>query len=128
MHLIYKQDFYEDKLRVIYELFIDHLVPIMGDLDHPDFIEERKQNLDAAAYEKNLNQDVKIPSIKENIDCNNKTEYWPKSIEESLNWLPFLYITNFTADRIENHKKLYYNCRIFFQCLRLNVDIFLGVR
>ena len=36
----------------------------MEDLDHPALIEKRKQNLDAAAYENNINQDVKIPSIK----------------------------------------------------------------
>ena len=36
----------------------------MDYLDNPDLIEECKQNLDAAAYENILNQDVKIPSIK----------------------------------------------------------------
>ena len=74
----------------------------MDDLDHPVLIKELKQNLDAAAYEKNLNQDVKIPSIKKKIDRNNKTEYWPTSIKESLNWLPFFDITEFTVDRIDN--------------------------
>ena len=48
----------------------------MDNLEHPDLIEERK-NIDAAAYEKNLNQDVKIPLIKKKIECNGKTEYWP---------------------------------------------------
>ena len=61
MHFIYKQDFYKDKKKEIDELFIEYLVPIMGDLDHPALIKERKQNLDAAPYEKNLNQYVKIP-------------------------------------------------------------------
>ena len=31
----------------------------MDYLGHPEFIEEWKQNIDAAAYEKNINQDVK---------------------------------------------------------------------
>ena len=61
----------------------------MEDLDHPALIEEWKKNIDAAAYEKNLNQDVNIPWINKKIDCNDKTEYWPTSIKESLNWLPF---------------------------------------
>ena len=43
-----------------------------------DWIMEKK--IDGAAYEKNLNQDVKIPSIKKKIDNNDKTEYWPTSI------------------------------------------------
>ena len=33
-------------------------------LYHPALIEEWEKNLDAAAYEKYLNQDVNIPSIK----------------------------------------------------------------
>ena len=36
----------------------------MEDIDHPELIEEWKQNIDASNYENNLNQDVKIPSIK----------------------------------------------------------------
>ena len=47
----------------------------MDDLDYPAFIEEQNKNLDAAAYEKNTNQDVNIPSIKKKIDPNDKTEY-----------------------------------------------------
>ena len=39
----------------------------MDDLDHPELIEEQKQNIYAADYENNLNQDVKIPSIKKTM-------------------------------------------------------------
>ena len=39
----------------------------MNNLDHPTLIKERKQNIDAGAYEKNLNQDVKLPSIKKKM-------------------------------------------------------------
>ena len=53
----------------------------MDDIDHPVLIEEWKQNIDAAAYIKNLNQDVKIPSIKKTIYRNDKIEYWPTSIK-----------------------------------------------
>ena len=38
----------------------------MKNINHPALVEEWKQNLDAAAYEKNLNQYVKISSIKKN--------------------------------------------------------------
>ena len=69
-------------------------------------IEEWKQNLDTAAYEENIYKDVKLPSIKKKIDRNDKTEYWTKSIKESLNWLPFFDIMDFTADMIENDKNL----------------------
>ena len=36
----------------------------MDDLDHPAFIEEWKQNIYDAAYEKKSNQYVKLPSKK----------------------------------------------------------------
>ena len=72
----------------------------MEDLDHPALNEEWKQNIDTATYEKNMNQDVNLPSIKKKIDCNNKTEYWPTSIKESLNCLPFLDIMYFNAYKI----------------------------
>ena len=39
----------------------------MDDLDHPAFIEEWKQKLDAADYEKNLSQDVKVSSIRKKM-------------------------------------------------------------
>ena len=86
----------------------------MDNIDHPALIEERKQNIDAAAYKKNLNKDVKIPSIKKTIDCNDKTEYWKKIIKESLNWLPFLDTMEFTADRIDNDKNLLPSSLNFF--------------
>ena len=38
----------------------------MEDINHPELIEEWRQNFDAADYGNNLNQDVKIPSIKKN--------------------------------------------------------------
>ena len=53
---------------------------------------------------KNLKKDVKIPPIKKKIDRNDKTEYWPTSTKESLNWLPFSDIMEFTADRIYDDK------------------------
>ena len=36
----------------------------MDNIDHPALTKEWKQNIDTTAYEKKLNQDVNIPSIK----------------------------------------------------------------
>ena len=44
MHLIYKQDIYKDKQGEIYDLFIEYLVPIMENIDHPVFNEEWKKS------------------------------------------------------------------------------------
>ena len=45
--------------------------------------------------------------MRKKIDRNYKTECWPKKIMESLNWLPFLDIMQFTADSIKNDKILF---------------------
>ena len=49
----------------------------MNNLDPPVLIEEWRQNLDAAAYEKNVHKYIKLSSIKKQIDRHDKTEYWP---------------------------------------------------
>ena len=82
----------------------------MDDIDHPELIEEWKQNVDAIAYENNINQDVRIPSIKKTFDRNNNLEYWPTSIKEILKWLPSFDIMEFTAERIKNDKNFYRCC------------------
>ena len=40
----------------------------MDNFNHPAVIEEWKQNLDADTYNKNLNQDLELPSNRKNID------------------------------------------------------------
>ena len=64
MHSIYKQDYYKDKQEKIYDLFIEYIVPVMDNHDHPALIEKWKKHIDADDYETNKNQDVKLPSIK----------------------------------------------------------------
>ena len=44
--------------------------------------------------------------MKKKIDFNYKAEYWPKSIMESINWLTYLDIMDFTEDTIKNDKNL----------------------
>ena len=64
---------------------------------------------------------LNLPSIKKTIDRNDKTQYCPKIIEESINWLPFLDIMELTADKIDSDKIYYRYCLIVFRCLRLNI-------
>ena len=56
LHLIYKQSFYRDKQDETNELFDEYHLPLLKDIDHPAFIEEWKQNIDTADYEKNQNK------------------------------------------------------------------------
>ena len=66
MHLIYKQELYKEKQKARYELFFEYLVPIMEIVDHPALIEIQKKT-GSAAYENNINQDVKLLSIKKKV-------------------------------------------------------------
>ena len=52
MHMIKKQDLYKNKEKEIYDLFLEYLVTVMENIDHPALIEEWKRNLDTAAYDK----------------------------------------------------------------------------
>ena len=90
-------------------------------IEHPALIEEWIQNLDTAAYEKNIHKDEKLPSMKKKIDSNYKTECWPKIRAENLIWLPFIDIMDFTTDSINNDKNLLPSLLKILQCLRLNV-------
>ena len=83
--MTYKQDLYKAKESEIDDLFLEYLVPVMKYLEHLELIEEQVQNFDAASYETSLHKDKKLPSMKKKMYRNDKTEYWPKSIMESLN-------------------------------------------
>ena len=72
--MTYKQDFYKTKQKEIDDLFLEYLVPVTKYIEYHAFIKEWIQNLDAAAYKKNLNKDEKLPSMREKIDRNYKTD------------------------------------------------------
>ena len=52
MSFIYKQNYDEDKLDKIDNIFIAYIVPVMNNMNHPALIEGWKQIFDTAAYEK----------------------------------------------------------------------------
>ena len=72
MHMTYKQDVCKTKDSEIDDLFLEKLVTVMKDIGHHMLIEEWIQNLYAAAYEKNIHKDEKLPSMKKKIDHNYK--------------------------------------------------------
>ena len=45
MHMTQKQDFYKNKEKEIDDLFLEYLVTVIEDLEHPSFIEEWKKIL-----------------------------------------------------------------------------------
>ena len=73
MHRTYKQDLYKNKDKEIDYLFLEYLVPVMDDILPSCVNRIMDKNLDTAAYEKNLHKDVKLQSINNKIDFNDKT-------------------------------------------------------
>ena len=55
-HTGYKQNLYNDKRDKYDELFYHYHLSLLKYIDHTALIQEWKQNLDAAAYENNLNK------------------------------------------------------------------------
>ena len=67
-----------------------------------------------------LNQDLKLPPKKKKIDPNDKIKYQPTSIKEGLNWLSFFDIMEFTADGIDNEKRLLPSLLKIFENFKIN--------
>ena len=55
-HTGFKKNFYHDKRDKFDEIFDQYHLPLLKDSDHPALIQIWKQNIDAAAYEENLNK------------------------------------------------------------------------
>ena len=62
--MTYKQYFYKNKEKEIYDFFLEYLVPVMDNIEHPALIEEWEQNIDANDYEKSI-QRCKVAINKE---------------------------------------------------------------
>ena len=55
-HYVYQNNFYHYKQKEIDELFGEYHLPLFKDIYHPELIQELKQNYNASAHEKHLNQ------------------------------------------------------------------------
>ena len=58
------------------------------------------------AYEKKLNEEVNIPSIKKEIDRHDSKSYWPIITIKDIQWFTFLNIMNHTEDNMNTSIKI----------------------
>ena len=56
LYNFYKHNFYHNKRDKFDEHFDQYHLHLLKDIDHPALIQKQKQNIDAAAYENNLNR------------------------------------------------------------------------
>ena len=64
------------------EIFDKYHIILFKNIDNPELIQELKKNLDASAYEKFINQKIKLPSKKKEMYCRGSMSYWPTGIKE----------------------------------------------
>ena len=64
IHYFYIKTKYNDKEEIINNIFSTSVEPFLNDIKHTALLQERKLNLDAAAYEKKIYANVFKPSVK----------------------------------------------------------------
>ena len=63
------------KRKFINNTFIKYVEPLLDDINHPELIQERKLNLDSAAYEKKIDANVHKTSAKKEMGCHDSDSY-----------------------------------------------------
>ena len=76
------------------------------DINHPEFLQERNLNIDAADYDRNIDAKLYKPSDKNKFNCHNSEDLWSTSIKYKIQWFPFLTIMEHTAKFIEKNNGL----------------------
>ena len=75
---------FNDKKEMIINIFSAYVVPLLKDINHPELLQEWKLNIDAAAYERNIDANMYKHSNKKEIDCNDRDLYWPSKIKDTI--------------------------------------------
>ena len=58
-------------------IFNTYVTPQIKEINHPEFIQEWKLNIDAAEYERNMAANMYKPSEKKKINHIDDHEHWP---------------------------------------------------
>ena len=63
-HLFYTTQEFNTKKEQMSIIFNTYVTPQIKEINHPEFLQERKLNIDAAEYEKNIEANMYKPSEK----------------------------------------------------------------
>ena len=64
LHSSYIQTEFNDKKKMIINIFSSYVKHLLEDINHPELLQEWKLNLDAAVYEINIDANMSKPSDK----------------------------------------------------------------
>ena len=67
-------------------------------------LQERKLNIDASLYERNIDANMSKPSEKKEINRHDSNLYRPTTIKDIIQWFTFLTIMEHTASIIKPNK------------------------
>ena len=87
-------------------IFNTYVTPQIKEINHLEFLQEWKLNIDAAEYEKNIKANMYKPSEKKKINLVDNHKHWPASIKETIRWFIFLAIMEHTANKMQDDKRL----------------------
>ena len=100
----------------IINIFSAYVEPLIKVINHPSLLQEWKRNPDAADYERNKNANHYKPSEKQ-INRIDSYDYWPTSIKETIQWFPFLTVTEHTVNIMETNNGIISSLLNVFPCV-----------
>ena len=65
LHSSYIKREFNNKKEMIVNIFSEYVVPMLKDINQPELLQEWERNLDAAAYERNIDANMSKPSEKQ---------------------------------------------------------------
>ena len=68
-HSSYIQKYFNDKKEYIINIFSAYVAPQIKEIYHPELLQERRLNIDAAEYEQNIDANLYKPSEKNKLSC-----------------------------------------------------------
>ena len=88
---------------MVIKIFSAYVEPLLKYINHPALLQEWKLNLDAAEYE-TIYMLTCINLLKKEINHYDSNLYWPTSINETIQWFPFIAIMEHTANIMKTTK------------------------
>ena len=93
-HYSYIQKEFNDKKEDIINIFSAYVAPLIKEIYHPELLQERRLNIDAAEYEQHIDANLYKSSKKKKLHHIDSGDYWPTSIKRQFSGFLFLPLRN----------------------------------
>ena len=82
-------EYYNDKKEALLPLFKKYTDIAVGNIYNPSVVNERKSNMENAAYKDKHNWGVYIPSEKSELSQSMNVDHWQQWLHNKIEWLQF---------------------------------------